>query len=239
MRVDRRQRPHSEVLSSHQDRSAQALDLERPAELVGEHRVQPARREQRERQEAGHSDEEKRRDDGDRRALSSASPQVDSHDRQQDRRPELRREPEAQQCATQDRPLSRGGGDRRDGEQRRPEVEAGVEEGAEDEWRHSDREQCGPRLLRAGFGSPQRPRRGGDASRAAQAHQHRERRRVAPRQVRRQEHRRQRGRRILEREVAIRDRTAAHEPRVVDVDGNIRQLALLEPADERVEGDPQ
>ena len=67
------------------------------------------------------------------------------------------------------------------------------------------------------------------------AHEHRERRRVAPAHVRREEHGRQRRRRVLELEVAIGDGAVAHELRVVDVDRDVGELALLDPADERVE----
>ena len=54
---------------------------------------------------------------------------------------------------------------------------------------------------------------GEDAAGAAEPHEHRERRRVAPAHVLRQEHGRQCDRRILEREVAVRHGSAAHEPR--------------------------
>jgi len=46
--VDRCERAHAEVLGCHQDGGAEALDLQRPAELVGEHRAQAVRRDDRE-----------------------------------------------------------------------------------------------------------------------------------------------------------------------------------------------
>ena len=58
VRVDGCERAHAEVLGRHQDGGAEALHLQRPAELVGEHRMQAVRRDDREGQEA-------RRRDGD------------------------------------------------------------------------------------------------------------------------------------------------------------------------------
>ena len=91
-----------------------------------------------------------------------------------------------------------------DREQGRPEVEARVEERAEDERRDADREQRHPRALRAGIDRTEGQGCNCDAGGADHAHQHRERGRVAPAHVGRQEHRRQGGRWILEGEVAIR-----------------------------------
>jgi hypothetical protein len=104
-----------------------------------------------------------------------------------------------------------------------------VSKGAEDERRDADREQHGPRALRPGAHCPQRRRGSGDASGAADAHQHRERGRVAPAHVRRQEHRRQRRGRVLEREVAVRHLPGTDGRRVLLVAADVRELALLEP----------
>ena len=45
VRRDGRERAHAEVLGRHQHGGTEALHLERPVELVGEHRTQPVRRE--------------------------------------------------------------------------------------------------------------------------------------------------------------------------------------------------
>ena len=112
---------------------------------------------------------------GERACASLSPPEVDERDREEDHRPELRREAEPEERAAHDRAIADEGREGTDCEQRRPQVEARVEEGAEDERRDADREQHGPRAIRPGADRAQRRGGSGDASGAADAHQHRER----------------------------------------------------------------
>jgi len=140
VRRDGRERVHAEVLRRHQHCRAEALHLERSVELVGEHRAEAVGREYREGQEA-------RRRDGDERGhvcesggTSSLPPEVRDCDRQEDGRPELRGEAEPEEQAADHGSLAHDRGEGADREQCRPQVVAGVEEGAEDERRDADRE---------------------------------------------------------------------------------------------------
>src|SRR5207253_10746933 len=168
---------------------------------------------------------------------TSLPPEVSDGDGEQRRRPELGRETEPEEQAADNVPFPNRGNERSHGEQRRPEVEAGVEERAEEERRDADREQRGPRAHGARADSAHRRRRRGDAACATDTHQHGKGGRVAPAHVRRQEQNGQSGRRIFEPKVAVRDGTTTDEPGVVDVHGDVRELSLLEPGDEGVERD--
>ena len=231
---------HAQVLGRHQHRRAEALDLQRPAELVAEHRVQAVRREHREGDEARGRDRRRTR----RRPRGrSACPR-----RRQRWTTAIGSRTAGQSLAANpspsSAPLTSG----------RSRTRAASAPTASSVGHRSKRvSKSEPRTsgetpivssathvrIRAGADRPQRRRRGSDAAGAADAHEHRERRRVAPAHVARQEHGRQRSRRVLEREVAVRDVAAADELGVVDVDRHVRELALLEPADERVERDPE
>jgi len=94
VRIDGCERTHPEVLGRHQDGGAEALHLQRPAELVGEHRAQAVRRDDREGQEARGRDGDERGQVGERSCASLSPPEVDERDREEDHRPELRGEAE-------------------------------------------------------------------------------------------------------------------------------------------------
>jgi len=178
---------HAEVLRRHEHSRAEALHLQRAAQLVREHRVEPVRREHREGQEARGGDGEERRHHRERAPAAAPLPQVGDRDREQHGGPELRSEAETDQGAAHDRPLLDDRHDGADREQRRPEVEPRVEEGPEHDGRDADQQERGPDPFRACIDGSQHQGSRDDASGAEHTHQHCERRRVAPGQVRRQD----------------------------------------------------
>src|SRR5581483_10491291 len=106
-----------------------------------------------------------------------------------------------EQAAAQKRLLPYERGDRAEREQRRPEVEARVEQGSEHERGDGEEEERRPDARRAGVDPAQGRGEEREAAGAADAHEDRERRRVAPAHPGRQEERGQRGGRVLEGEV--------------------------------------
>src|SRR5581483_9264718 len=142
---------------------------------------------------------------------------------------------EPEERAAQQRPLPHERGDGGEREQRRPEVEARVEERAEHERRDGEEKERRPDSLRARLARPQRRGEQREAAGSADPHEDRERGRVAPAHERGDVHRRERARRVLEREVPVGDTAVADQLRVLLVAAHVRQLPLLEPALQDVE----
>ena len=112
---------------------AEALDLERSAELPGQAVAEAVRREHGEGEEAGGGDGDEGRPPGEGGGAAAAPPEVCEPDRREHERPELRRERGAGERAGRERLPAEDERERGRGEQRGPEVEAGVEERAEHE----------------------------------------------------------------------------------------------------------
>ena len=241
VRVDRRQRVQAEVLGRHQHGRAEAFHLEGTVELVGEHRLQAMRREYRERQEARGRDDNERDDVGEG-GLAGLSVARDGRLRSARERPA--------RAWRRRRGLS--GASLRIGRSRTRAAIAAIASSisqrskrvSKSEPRTSGEipiaQERGPGTRGTGAHRALGRRCGEDAARAAETHEHRERRRVAPAHVFRQEHGRQRrpaDTRTRSRGTARLRR--ASSPGVVQVERHVRQLALLEPGDEDVERDPE
>ena len=223
--ADCRVRGQPEMLSRQEHRRAEALDLQRPVELVGDARPEPVRLEEREGDEARGRDDGERDPGRGRRAAAAAAPEMDDREREQDARPKLRGEPEPEECAGEDRPLLDERRQSAEREQRRPEVVARAEQRAEHERRDREEEHGRPDPSVARSDPAQRRRDERDAAGAAEPHEDRERGRIAPAHVRREEPRDERGGRIGERRmrlVAVRDVSGADERRVVVVAADVR-----------------
>ncbi len=208
-----------------QERRAQRLDLERPRRLARERVVEAVRRQDREREEDERRRDDERGHDREARAPPVTPPGVRGREREQDARPELRREGEPEDGAARDPPPRE---QRRQGEQRErrgPEVEAGADDRPQRERREGGEHQGRPEAPRTGPERPQGQPERDERDRPADPHLQLERTPVGAEVVRVAEGREredgERARRVLEPEVAVGGLPPGDRVAVGLVDGDV------------------
>ena len=225
------------VVGGEQHPRAEALDLERSAELTADRVEHPVRRRDEEREVDGEDRGGNEPQDGCELPPSAPAPRDDPDERHEDGRIELDRDSDADDEGAGAEPVRHQKEHRPRDDRRRNEIEARQDHAPEQQRHERDDGQCDATVGNAG---PEPAETGGeeeDADRPGERHlggEHDAEGGEGVGDERREDERRERARRILEREVAVRDETVrdALAVGVVERDVGHRATAQL-PGDGR------
>ena len=220
-------------MGDEQERRAEALDLQRAAQLARDAVPEPGRGDDQEREHPGgeHSGEPAARDQ--RLPPAFPPPDVDERERDDHARPQLCRDADAEESKPEPRPPAHERGHPARADRGRPEIEAGKHHGAQRERRQARKGEHAHRPRESGAQAAESERESDQAEASRDEHQGFEqppvrveaRRRVPDRG--RREHRKRAGR-ILDAEVPVGHLSGRDPVPVLDVDRRVDDLRLRE-----------